>query len=131
MAVAGLIPETSPIWRAKCQKCYVEGLVDAPKAALFPKWRLVTGLLGLGLAARCIPVSMAARPHREAQKPVSQDRTALDSKKPGWLTSSARDRRMRLFGGYPLGSVIGGPELTRSCSSRSAKTVSTAVFMLS
>jgi hypothetical protein len=45
---AGLIPETSPIWRAKCQKYYVEGIRDAPKTALFLKWRLVTGLLGLG-----------------------------------------------------------------------------------
>jgi hypothetical protein len=47
MAVCGLIPETSRIWRAKCQKCNVEGIVDAPKAVLLPKWPLVTGLLGL------------------------------------------------------------------------------------
>ena len=49
--------ESSPVQRAKCQKCCLKGVFSLPQAMLwgrFPIWRLVTRLLGLGrLAGRC------------------------------------------------------------------------------
>jgi hypothetical protein len=50
----GCPTESSPVQRAKCQKCCLKGVFSLPKAVLwgrFPIWRLVTRLLGLGLMA--------------------------------------------------------------------------------
>jgi hypothetical protein len=56
--------ESSPVQRAKCQKCCLKGVFSLPQAMLwgrFPIWRLVTRLLGLGLVLRQASLPIAAR----------------------------------------------------------------------